>query len=300
MSQPIHQASDKLVKQALANVRVAKDFFEAHLPETLLAQTDLNTLKLQKNSFIDDDYVSSEADVVYAATLAQAPAYFYILCEHQSQPDPQIAFRLLKYTVRLMEYHLKQHPKNPLPVVYPLVIYSGAAEYHAPRDIYALFGEQSDLAKSVVFQPYQLIDLARLPDETIKSRILAGVFEFALKYQRLRNQAAYFKEFIQLLARLSVPEDADYAHAVVTYVVNYLEADEDQLFVQYAQEQLPSPLREEIMTIAQRIEQRGRQQATAHLAKKLLEQGMKLTEVAKLTELSDEDLKKLLEAYKNK
>jgi predicted transposase/invertase (TIGR01784 family) len=63
----IHQPHDKLFKQAMGDIRVARDFFEAHLPEKILQKINLKSLTPQKQSFINKDFKGIEADVVYAA-----------------------------------------------------------------------------------------------------------------------------------------------------------------------------------------------------------------------------------------
>jgi predicted transposase/invertase (TIGR01784 family) len=164
----IHQPHDKLFKQAMMDIHVAKEFFETHLPEEILQKVDLSTLRFENCSFIDEAFKGSEADVVYSVMIDGTVAYFYLLCEHQSEVDDMICFRLLVYTVRLMEMHGKRYPKRPLPIVYPLVIYTGKKPWDAPRVIYDLFGDQKELAKQVLSQPYQLIDVHRISDAELR------------------------------------------------------------------------------------------------------------------------------------
>ena len=112
----------------MSNIRVAKDFFRAHLPKRLLALTDLEQLHLENHSFIDARYRQSASDVIYSTKLNDDNhAYFYLLCEQQSTVDSNMPFRLLKYQVRLMDQHQNQYPNENLPIVYPMVVYSGEA-----------------------------------------------------------------------------------------------------------------------------------------------------------------------------
>jgi len=120
----IHQAHDKFVKLSLGEPRVALEFFTEHLPASFLKAIDLTTLQLQKQTFIDEHFKNSEADIIYSVQAAQETAYLFLLCEHQSTIDPWIAFRLWVYRIRLMEFYHKQHPKQPLSLVYPLLIYT--------------------------------------------------------------------------------------------------------------------------------------------------------------------------------
>jgi len=96
----IHQPHDKLFKQSMADLRVARDFFKAHLPAELLKRVNLQTLGLVHDSFIDGDSSKKESDLIYSVQLKSGQcAYFYILCEHQSTIDDMMAFRLLTYIV---------------------------------------------------------------------------------------------------------------------------------------------------------------------------------------------------------
>jgi len=149
----IHQPHDKLFRTSMSDIRVVSDFFKAHLPAVLLSHLDLATLSLQKSTFIDEAYQSTEADLLYSVKLGESLAYLYILCEHQSEIDKHMAFRLLVYTIRAVELHRKKHPNDPLPLIYPLVVYSGEKPWNAAMDIYGLFREE-DLARQVMFKPY--------------------------------------------------------------------------------------------------------------------------------------------------
>ena len=192
----IHQPHDKFLKLSLGEIRVAQEFFTEHLPTSLLQVMDLTTLKLQKDSFIDENFKGNEADVIYSIQVAQTTAYLFLLCEHQSTVDHWIAFRLWVYRTRLMELHLKQHPGQPLPLVYPLVIYTGQAPWNAPLNIFELFGNQQALAEEWFFKPFQLLDIHQLDDEDIRRRQWCGLVEFSLKYKQVRDFLIIFKDII--------------------------------------------------------------------------------------------------------
>src|SRR5262245_52206582 len=150
MPKLIHQPHDKLFKQSMADIRVAKNFFETNLPSHMSNEIKLETLKLNKHTFIDSTFQTTEADVLYTVNTNKGLAYLYLLCEHQTEIDDQIAFRLLVYTARIMDMHLKQNPKSPLPIVYPMVIYTGEKEWESSKDIFDLFQENADLARQIL------------------------------------------------------------------------------------------------------------------------------------------------------
>jgi len=56
MIKVIHQPHDKFFRKAMADIRVARDFFEEHLPAHILEKVDLSTLALEKDTFVDEAY----------------------------------------------------------------------------------------------------------------------------------------------------------------------------------------------------------------------------------------------------
>lgn len=50
----ITHAHDKFVRTVMADPRVAREFFTLHLPEEIRKVTDLENMKLQPRSQIDD------------------------------------------------------------------------------------------------------------------------------------------------------------------------------------------------------------------------------------------------------
>jgi predicted transposase/invertase (TIGR01784 family) len=90
----IHCPHDSFFKSAMADLRVARDFFGHHLPPAVLAAIDLNTLKLWPNTYVDIVLSNSASDILYQVKIAAKTAYLYVLCEHQSSVDPLMPFRL--------------------------------------------------------------------------------------------------------------------------------------------------------------------------------------------------------------
>ncbi len=84
MSDQLHQPHDHFFKRAMGDLRVAADFLQQHLPAEICKQIDFSTLKLSKNSFVDDALKNHEIDVLYQASINQEDAYIYLLLEHQS------------------------------------------------------------------------------------------------------------------------------------------------------------------------------------------------------------------------
>ncbi len=259
MSSAIHQVHDKFFRLSLGEPKVVTEFFTEHLPQDVLAKVNLATLKLENRSFIDENYKETEADVVYSAKIEGAAAYIYLLCEHQSTVDYGIAFRLWIYMTRLMEMHRKQYPGQPLPLVYPMVVYTGHESWLAPLDIFSLFGEHQVLAKSWLLQPFQLLNIQGLKDDDMRRRQWSGVVEFALKNKRVHDFKGFLKRLLPWLQELEQAGNSGFSlsKTVLKYVLDGTQAEGFEVFKKSVREHLSPMLGDEIMTLAQELEQRG-------------------------------------------
>lgn len=279
----LHKPNDKLFKLAMAEIVVAKEFFAARLPKHIREKLDLNTLRLEKDSFIDAAFKETEADVVYSVKTADSMAYLYLLVEQQSTVDTMLAFRLLVYIVRILEQHRKQNPDTHLPLVYPMVVYAGDENWDAPLDIYPLFGDLEELARETLFKPYHLMDVNRISDEELRQQMLSGLAAFALKHRKMNN----FKQFLEALMPWIHEVEIQGRHGtflgrtVLKYVIAGTRQGDKNLLIQEAERHLSLELQGEIMTIAQQWKEEGIQQGM----KQGIQQGMQQGEATILMRL---------------
>jgi hypothetical protein len=74
-----------------------------------------------------------------------------------------------------MDHHLKTTNDKQLPIIYPLIFYSGKRPYNHSTNIFDLFGNQKKLAEDILYKPYQLVDLKQIPDDKLKAQLWFGV-----------------------------------------------------------------------------------------------------------------------------
>ncbi|MCA9187593.1 MAG: Rpn family recombination-promoting nuclease/putative transposase [Pirellulaceae bacterium] len=120
---------------AFTHVRNARGLIEWQFPAEVLRVFDLDTLQVEKESFIDADLREKYSDVLLSARLVPSQrhegtgrersrsGYVYILFEHKSEPDRLTALQLLSYIVRILERGVREG-NDPCPVL-PLVVYHG-------------------------------------------------------------------------------------------------------------------------------------------------------------------------------
>lgn len=122
MSQYSTNMYSELFQNLMSNLVVAKDFLQARLNPDLVPRIDWDTLKINKRSFVREQFRHAHSDIVYECKLDDELIYVYCLFNHQDPPVPFLPFRMLQYKMDLMEYHVKQGNKY-LPIVISLHIH---------------------------------------------------------------------------------------------------------------------------------------------------------------------------------
>lgn len=85
--------------------RYCTGFLEIHLPTTLRQICNLNTLRLESGSFIEEDLRPHYSDILWSLETSEGEGYIYVVIEHQSTPDAHMAFRLMRYAMAAMQRH---------------------------------------------------------------------------------------------------------------------------------------------------------------------------------------------------
>src|SRR5689334_13283946 len=221
------QRHDRLFRKALENPLVAKEFFDAHLPHDVRAMINIDTLKLEKDSFVEQNLNSSITDVLFSTKFNDEDGYLYLLLEHQSTSDYWMAARLFRYTLNIAQYYLSLNPgAKHFPLIYPLVFFNGTERYNAPLNLWELFKDK-DLAKSFWTNDYQLINVHDIPDEELKKRTWSGILEFFMKHIHERNLLKRWQEIADKLPELiKVRAGYDYIEILLYYTLTAIDKDD--------------------------------------------------------------------------
>lgn len=115
---------DVAFKHVLSDPEILRDFMQLHLPAHLQDICDLSTLRQEQGILADEDSRTGFSDMLYGVDTTAGEAYLLVRIEHQSPPDPHMAFRLMSRAVDLMQRHLDTGHEF-LPLVIPMLIYAG-------------------------------------------------------------------------------------------------------------------------------------------------------------------------------
>ncbi len=164
---------DALVRAILGQTEHAVGILRGLVPAGVADRADWSQLRLQSGSYVDSELRATESDLLFRLPVAGHQAFLYLLLEHQSTPDARLAFRLLRYQVRIWHRWTRDHPQSLLPPVIPLVIYHGRHPWPFGVELSDGFQLSSTIRRSIddhlLKQEFVLCDLTEVED-----RILHG------------------------------------------------------------------------------------------------------------------------------
>jgi predicted transposase/invertase (TIGR01784 family) len=251
---------DSLAKKILSDPVAAHDFLSHYLPDSCKSLLDLNTLKVEKESYVEDNLKQKFSDLVFSIkTKNNDKAFVYALVEAEVSPKYWTVFKLWKYMFLLLERHKKKE-KSKLPIVIPIVLYHGKTPFNVPRNLWELFSEPS-LAKDFMGGDYQLVDLYAMADDEIKKKAHLGMLEYFMKHVHARDMLHLWEEFLENF-QSSIVLDKEkgyiYIRTFLWYSDSKLPEDQQDLLEKIITKHLPTEDKENIMrTIAQKYREEG-------------------------------------------
>lgn len=159
------------------------------LPRAIVDALDWTTLEVEPGSFIDAELSERQSDLLYRIRIHERDeaAFVYVLQEHQSEPDADMPFRLLRYLVRIWERFRKEQPRVALPPILPIVVSHSARGWTVPERFESTLGFHGTDELLLPHTPkfsYLVLDLATFSDEALSKRFEPFI---ALIFRALRD-----------------------------------------------------------------------------------------------------------------
>ena len=206
MAGEIGKPHDHLFRSVFGEEREAEaaDLLQAYLPDGISRELRWSSLKWQPGSFIDDRLRDSESDLLYAIEREGdgAPAWLYVLLEHQSTPDRWLRLRLLKYSIRIWERDRRREPQEGrLRPIVPLVWYQGERGWRHAPEFSELFAEEVREWPGVPRYRHLLVDQTRLRAEEVRGALHGRIAQLAMM-AAYRESGPVLRDLVPLLAAL--------------------------------------------------------------------------------------------------
>ncbi|QOR69397.1 Rpn family recombination-promoting nuclease/putative transposase [Ruania alkalisoli] len=207
-----HDAMFRAVVGVPAN---AASVLTSVLPAHITGSLDLDGLRLEPGSFVDEEMRQRHTDLLFSTRLNGDPALVYVLVEHQSSPDPLMALRVLDYVTRIWWRHLdvgaeSDDPHQPrrtgpgaaartLPPVLPVVVYQGRRRWNTPTAMDGLYDAASEQALGSFLPRHQFVlqDLTGVEVEELLAAPLTPAARLALAMLRFAPRQEHLAQVLE-------------------------------------------------------------------------------------------------------
>lgn len=123
------------VFKALFSPETAWPVLRAALPKALAEAVDPDSFARGPETLVNDELEEDHRDLVLSARVGGEAVLFYVV-EHQSQPDPFMPLRLLRYVLKVWQWWRAEHPQaRELPAVIPVVLHQSDQPWKGPRSL---------------------------------------------------------------------------------------------------------------------------------------------------------------------
>jgi len=166
---------DRLFKGVFSAPEEAAAWLSKVLPGELVDAAAMDTLRLEPGSFVDEALGERHTDLLFSIEVQGGRGFIYVLLEHQRSVDPMMAFRVLRYMVRVWDRVVPDGAAR-LPFLFRLVVFNGTSVWTAPVDFDRLLEVPADAWSATRDQQlrfrYHLVDLSQLLQADLPRRAL--------------------------------------------------------------------------------------------------------------------------------
>jgi len=224
-----------------------------------------------------------------------------------------MAFRLIRYAVAAMQRHLDAGHKT-LPLVIPVLFYTGQRSPYPYSTNWLQGFDDPVLAGKLYSTDFPLVDVTVIPDDDIMTHRSMAALTLLQKHIHQRDLAELMDRLASAL--LSSSLTGQQVVSLINYLVQAGETSNAEAFVRELAQRVPQH-EDEMMTIAQQLEQKGiergikkgiekgiqlgeqrgiekgEREATLKIARAMLQNGLDRITIMKMTGLTEEVLAQL-------
>jgi len=175
---PAHK-HDVGYKKIFSNPKIVEELVASFVNESWVKDIDYTTLERIDKSFITEEFIERESDVIYRAHFKDKEVYIYLLLEFQSTIDRFMSLRMLRYICELYEHLVKTKGIKSLPVVFPIMLYNGDARWTAPEKLSDLIDKSISSEYIPEFRYYKISENELSKETLVKIKNFVSALFFA-------------------------------------------------------------------------------------------------------------------------
>jgi len=280
---------DHLARKMFGRPDVAAGFFKAYLPEVVANYIQVEKLHCEPVSFVDEALRGSVADLLYRMEDEDNEMLFYLLFEHQSQPDSWMPLRLLKYMVRIWEKFRSGHPKaKKLPPILPIILHQGKSGWTVAQSFKELIhipnGMGATVTEALPDFSFSLVDLSGIPFTKLKGHFIGILTLQALK-AGAEDRMEEFWEASEPLWRelMNVDAPLEIARTLFRYLLFTDTSVDKQVFQDSVKKLESTSIGKTGMTLAQQFIEEGREEGQREIVLRMNASGMDVEQIVAIT-----------------
>jgi len=241
----------------------ARNLLKKALPEDVRKHLDLESLIVEKGSYVDEDQRNHFSDLVFSVNLKNGESTkVYCLFEHKSTPEVMVSLQVLRYMVLEWNNILKQKDAivRKLPPIIPIVVYQGHPGWNIGRDFHGIIDFPSDSFKPFIPDfKYLLWDFSGVDDKELQDALILRYYVLICKALGSDDLPDYLFELVEAFYRTLGSRSAiEYIEIFFRYIAKSSEKVSRQDF-ENALKKLPHGGERVMNTLAEQWMQEGAQ-----------------------------------------
>jgi hypothetical protein len=190
---------DNAYKYLFKNKRIFYQLITSFVKEDFVKEITLENIELVDKSFVSEEFLARESDVIYRINLKARDVYIFILLEFQSTVDKTIPVRMFSYLFQFYDLLQRESQKGKLPSIFPLLLYNGLEDWTIPTNIKDLIDHQIPEKYIPNFEYYLIVE-KDIPDEVLeKLHNLVSAIIFLEKRRDERGLKEAIKKVIGMI-----------------------------------------------------------------------------------------------------
>ncbi len=260
---------DALFKATFSRTEHAASILRAILPPPIAARVDFPALTLCSGNFVDEVLKERSSDLLFSTHLSDRPALIYLLFEHQSTFEDLMAFRLLRYLIRIWEQWLGENPTaTRLPIILPIVLHHSEKGWTGATAFEDLLDADEDTRAAVAAHVprfrFILEDISHETDEALRARAMTALARTVLWCLRHAREPSKFVTELRRWADLvrevrRAPGGAAAFMLILRYILEVSDPDKPEELIAEFAAVVEEEGKEEIVTVADWLREQGRE-----------------------------------------
>jgi predicted transposase/invertase (TIGR01784 family) len=287
-----HNAYDSGYKKLFSNHEFLRQLLTGFVNEDWIHEIEYSTIERLDKSFVSDEFVERESDIIYKVKFKGRDVYIFILLEFQSSVDRFMSLRMLRYITELYQDLLKNNRFKKLPSVFPLMLYNGEKRWTAHEEFNNLI--ESSIPDRYIphFRYYKIAENEFSKEflKKMKNSVSALFYTENCSGEELQKEIDTVVE----LLKTEKPEE-------ITLFINwfkYMFEDKQELVEEIKElSEVKSMLRTSIKKYGKKLVQEGFQEGKLEgkleTAANLIKEKMSLKKISEITGLPEKEIKKM-------